>query len=114
MKKYQIAIIVVLIILGLYFFTQPTGLTTEEIAKCLSDSGAKMYGAYWCGHCNDQKEMFGEYWKLINYVECQGDGVQNEECKEAGITGYPTWIFGDGERISGARPISNLASIAGC
>ena len=32
---------------------------SREVAKHLKESGAKMYGAFWCSHCEDQKETFG-------------------------------------------------------
>src|SRR3989344_3569664 len=35
----------------------------DPFAQCLTDNGAKMFGAYWCPHCSDQKKMFGSSWK---------------------------------------------------
>ena len=32
----------------------------DAFARCLKDRQVKMYGAYWCPHCAEQKEMFGE------------------------------------------------------
>ncbi len=40
------------------------------LAKHLSASGAKFYGAYWCPHCADQKAMFGQAAALLPYIEC--------------------------------------------
>eukprot|EP00959_Pyramimonas_sp_CCMP1952_P044883 937635-Pyramimonas_sp.AAC.2 len=41
------------------------------LAKHLKQTGAKMYGAFWCSHCLDQKLMFGaEGAKEMPYVEC--------------------------------------------
>ncbi len=87
---------------------------TVELAKCITDSGARMFGAEWCGHCKDQKEMFGEHWKHINYIECDSPSGQAPACALAGIEGYPTWEFGDGSRQGGAIPLSNLAELTGC
>lgn len=45
---------------------------------------AKMYGAFWCSHCYDQKQAFGkEAYARINYIECAPDGVnsQTKLCK---------------------------------
>lgn len=85
--------------------------TTAALAQCLTDSGAKFYGAYWCPHCNDQKAMFADAVKDIPYVECEENAA---ECQAAGITGYPTWIFADGTVAQGAQPLERLASLSGC
>ena len=85
-------------------------------AKCLTESGAKMYGAFWCSHCKDQKESFGSSWEKINYVECSlPDGQsQTQICIQEGITGYPTWEFGDGNRLSGRLSFEKLSEMSGC
>ncbi len=47
----------------------------EQLAKRLNDAGAKMYGAFWCSHCHEQKEAFGsQAMKDFPYVECYPDG----------------------------------------
>ncbi len=38
----------------------------------------------------------------------------SEVCQDAGIEGYPTWVFSDGTRLSGDRELSELAEVAGC
>lgn len=83
----------------------------DQFAKCLSDQGAIMYGAYWCSHCQNQKRLFGQSFELVNYVECTQD-VAN--CEAAGITGYPTWIFADGSRIEGEASFAQLAERTQC
>ena len=38
-----------------------------------------MYGAFWCSHCYDQKQTFGqEAYRRIRYVECAPDGVDSQ------------------------------------
>jgi hypothetical protein len=89
-------------------------VSLESFARSLTESGAKMYGAYWCGHCNSQKKMFGDAWQFIDYVECsEQDGSQSDQCAEAGIKAYPTWEFGDGTRLSGALSFETLAEGSG-
>ncbi|MEM4166489.1 MAG: hypothetical protein QW153_01170 [Candidatus Bilamarchaeaceae archaeon] len=86
----------------------------EEFAKCLTEKGAVLYGAYWCPHCRNQKELFGESIKYIKYVECQApNGGQTEECTKAGIDAYPTWII-NGKKYLGEKKLSELASLTGC
>ena len=83
----------------------------SEFATCLSENGAEMYGAYWCGHCKDQKEMFGTAFDNVNYIECT---VDQDRCEAAGIKGYPTWKFADGTALPGAQQFSTLAKKTGC
>ena len=90
--------------------------TLDGFAQCLKAKGAKMYGAWWCPHCAEQKEMFGFAFQYVNYVECSPEGqrTMNETCKQAGIKGYPTWQFADGSRAEGPQPLSALADKTGC
>jgi len=89
---------------------------TEEIAKCLGEKGAKMYGAVWCGHCNSQKKGFGDAWEYINYIECdpQTDKEGAIKCVEADLEGFPTWEFANGDRLLGRQNMEVLAEKAGC
>ena len=88
----------------------------NEFAQCITENGAKMYGAYWCSYCNSQKNMFDNSWEYIDYIECSlpNQGGQTQHCIEQGITGYPTWEFEDGTRLSGALSFGDLASKTGC
>lgn len=87
-----------------------------SLAKCLTDKGYKLYGAEWCGHCKDQKEMFGASVSLLNYIECSTpDGSsQTEVCDKAGIEVYPTWGLPNGELIKGVVTLKDLANQSGC
>ena len=87
-----------------------------DFAKCITNTGARLYGAYWCPHCQDQKEMFGNAWEYINYVECSTlSGVgQKEECNQAEIDSYPTWVFSNGQRVSGQLSFQQLSEYTGC
>lgn len=79
----------------------------DLLAKCLTEKGVKMYGAFWCGHCQNQKKAFGSSFQYINYQECTIDGKQNsfaQVCQDAGIEGYPTWIFPQGSEQIGSSP----------
>ena len=88
----------------------------DAFAQCLTANNVKMYGAFWCSHCNNQKKEFGESWKYVTYIECStpdGRG-QTPQCQTAGIQGYPTWEFGDGKRISGELSFEELALRSQC
>jgi len=88
----------------------------DSFAKCLNDNGAKMYGAFWCQHCQAQEKAFGSNWKFITYVECSTpDGTaQTPECAKAGIQSYPTWEFKNGGRQSGELSFDQLSQLSGC
>ncbi len=88
----------------------------DDLAKCLAAKNVKMYGAYWCVHCQNIKKAFGSSWQYIKYIECSlpGGKGQTQECNEAGIKGYPTWVFGDGEQLSGEVKLKQLAEKSGC
>ncbi len=88
----------------------------DDFAKCLTEKGVKMYGAYWCPHCQSQEKMFGGSWKYVDYIECSlpNRGGQTAACSKAGIEGYPTWELGNGERIEGEVPLRQLSERSGC
>ena len=88
----------------------------KTLAQCLTDQGFKLYGAFWCGHCKDQKDMFGAAASLLNYVECSTpDGNdQTEVCQQAGIESYPTWEFPDGTKTPGVITLKQLITASGC
>ena len=109
--------VVALVFAARFFGDGKAGATTiyDDFAQCLADSGAVFYGAYWCPHCNDQKDWMDNS-SNIPYVECStpdGRG-QIQECADEGITGYPTWKFSDGTEASGAIPLVELAEKTGC
>ncbi|GMY11143.1 thiol-disulfide oxidoreductase LTO1 [Fagus crenata] len=89
-----------------------------SLAKHLNSIGAKMYGAFWCSHCLEQKQMFGrEAAKLLDYVECFPDGYKKgtkmiKACTDAKIEGFPMWVI-NGEVLSGEQELSELAQASG-
>jgi hypothetical protein len=88
----------------------------DEFAQCLTESGAKMFGAFWCPHCIDQKNSFGKSWDKVNYIECSlpDKSGQTPFCRSEGIKGYPTWEFADGSRQSGFIQLESLSETTGC
>jgi glutaredoxin len=83
----------------------------DVFAKCLTQKGVVMYGAYWCPHCQRQKKLFGDSFQYVTYVECTKD---IKKCQEKKIEGYPTWIFKNGERIAGEATFEELAKKTSC
>lgn len=88
----------------------------ETLAKCLTEKGAKFYGASWCQYCKNQKKMFGEAVQYLPYVECSTEDGKGQlsVCKDNNITSYPTWVFADGSRESGEVPLQKLAEKTRC
>jgi len=93
-----------------------SGTAEIELAKHLTQTGAKMYSAYWCPHCYEQKQLFGkEAWAQVSSVECAADAKKNpqpEACTKAGIEGFPTWII-DGKLDPGVKKLSKLGELTG-
>jgi hypothetical protein len=103
---------------GIYYFVfyQKPVSTLDAFAKCLTAKGAKMYGAWWCPHCAEEKELFGNAFQYVNYVECSpaGERTQNDVCKQAAVKNYPTWQFADDSRMEGMQPLMTLRKKTGC
>jgi len=105
------AIIGVIAILVLFVFLQPSiEGKYDDFAKCLTNSGAKMYGTDRCSHCSDQKILFGSSFSHVNYINCD---YQRNECIAAGVDRYPTWIINNKVNL-GSQSLATLASLSGC
>ena len=99
---------IVIILICSFSTSEKADLT--NFAKCLTEKGIKMYGTGWCPHCKDQKEMFGDSFKFIDYTDCD----QNKDlCLIEEIGGYPTWKIDD-ESYPGTQSLDTLSIIAGC
>ncbi len=96
--------------------TTTSGESEIELAKYLTATGAKKYGAYWCPHCYEQKQLFGkEAFEEVTYIECSDSNnprVQTEACQQAKITSYPTWEI-EGEFYQGTQTLTKLAELSG-
>ena len=111
-------IVTVAVIAGLVTFLVIEGKKPgkyDDFAQCISDSGAKFYGAWWCPHCQAQKSLFGKSAKKLPYVECQTpDSKPTQQCNDLGIANYPTWIFADGTKETGEKTFTQLAEKTNC
>lgn len=100
---------------------KPPAVRTEStsaalaLARHLRSKGDRMYGAYWCSHCFNQRSMFGAAAAAsLDYVECAAGGAdaQPKVCATKQIEGYPTWEIG-GKFYSGERSLAELAQLSG-
>lgn len=88
------------------------------IGKRLQDKDAKMYGAYWCSHCNNQKQELGmevvKEKQMFTYVECDKEGLDSKynTCKamKDKVPGYPTWEI-DGQYFPGEKSLDELEKL---
>ena len=96
--------------------TSASGEAEVALAQHLTNIDAKMYGAYWCPHCHDQKQLFGKKaYTQIPYVECAPDGKNSQTalCQSVPeVTGFPTWEV-NGQFLSGSQSLEALAAASG-
>ncbi len=97
-----------------YAITTTSGPAEIALAKHLKSIDAKMYGAFWCSHCQEQKALFGkEAFNNVNYIECdpKGPKAQPQACVDAKIQSYPTWNV-KGTVTTGTKPLTELGKIS--
>jgi uncharacterized membrane protein/glutaredoxin len=85
------------------------------LAEHLTANGARIFTAWWCPHCHEQKELFGrQATAQLKVIECAPDGVdaQVELCKSRRIEGFPTWEI-NGKLTSGVKTLNQLADLSG-
>ena len=95
--------------------TTTSGAAEIALAKHLTSIGAKKYGAFWCPHCYEQKQLFGKKaFKEVNYIECarEGKNPQPQACTAAGIKSFPTWEI-NGKLHPGVQTPQELAKLSG-
>jgi len=94
--------------------TTRSGANEIALAKHLRKIGAKVYTAYWCPHCHDQKQSFGKQAvSQLEVIECDQRGVkpQRQLCTDKKIRAYPTWEIG-GKFYEGDRTLDELANLS--
>lgn len=96
--------------------TTTSGEAEVQLARHLTQVGAVMYAAWWCPHCHDQKQLFGqEAVQELTYVECDdaGQNPQPDLCRsKEEVRGFPTWEI-DGEFYAGTQTLGTLADLSG-
>lgn len=113
--------VLVAVALGLGIFISvknapPPNGTYDSFAKCIANTSTTFFGAFWCPHCHDQKNEFGDAAKYLPYVECSLPDAsgQTQVCIQNKIEGYPTWQFPDGSRVTGLQTLQTLSEKTGC
>jgi glutaredoxin len=87
----------------------------DALGRCMASKQVKMFGAYWCPHCADQKEILGKSYRFV-YEECgvPGSHAEQEECKAQGVKVFPTWRLPDGSLKPGVFSAQELSDKTGC
>ncbi|KIY92972.1 hypothetical protein MNEG_14991 [Monoraphidium neglectum] len=102
------------------------------LAERLRDSGAQMFGAFWCSHCFEQEQTFGKQAMAalqnsaspvtvsllaaaFPYVECFPDGWRRgvqlaPACAEVPVQAFPTWVIGN-QIIEGELDFDTITSL---
>jgi len=111
-------LLIVAVLGAAYYLDRRSEHKYDAFARCLGDRGVKMYGAWWCPHCQEQKEKFRASFEYAPYVECGVKGDlkgQNPVCKDDGIKHFPTWQFPPtGERVEKVLSLEELSDRTGC
>ena len=107
----------VLFLTGGYAASRP--ISAEQayaagLARHLTAEGVKMYGAYWCPACNNQKALFGPAAAMLPYILCDARSPigQPGGCVAAQIRAFPTWEI-KGQRYEGVLSLEQLAEMTG-
>jgi hypothetical protein len=93
--------------------TKSSSKRALELANRIEKLDGKMYGAYWCSHCYNQKQEFGkEAFEKIPYLECDKKGANSKSaiCRAQKIPGYPTWELA-GKLFPGEKSMQELEQL---
>jgi len=93
----------------------PPNGTYDAFAKCIANTSTTFYGAWWCPHCHEQKNEFGDAAQYLPYVECAAsDTSEKQSCVDLGIKNYPTWVFPDNTSSTGIQTLQTLSEKTNC
>lgn len=95
--------------------TTQSGPAEISLAEHLTKQGVIMYGAFWCPHCFEQKQLLGkEAFEKVKYIECDpaGKNPQTQACVDVGIRSFPSWKI-NGEILPGVKTPEELAQLTG-
>jgi len=111
-RKSAIFIIIIMLIIlaiALISYLKNNNSIDEETAKCIA-SKSRLYVSKTCSHCEQQKEILGNYSSYFKIIDCIDN---NEECRINNIIGIPTWII-NGKKDIGVKSLKELKSLADC
>ena len=85
-----------------------------QFAKNLAAGGAALYGAVWDAATTEQKDLFQDGATHLTFTDVTNlDRTDKPIVTELNITEKPTWIFTNGQRLTGVRSLSEIATASG-
>ncbi|MBD3328150.1 hypothetical protein GF340_02480 [Candidatus Peregrinibacteria bacterium] len=81
-----------------------------SFGQCLTANGFTMYGTDTCSSCKQQKQLLGEDFEQVHYVNCF---FSLDSCRKKEIKAYPTWEK-NGKLVVGIQTPTELAELSGC
>ncbi len=119
-KRIAIYAVLAVVVLGsAYYIDHRSQHKQDAFARCLTARGVKMYGAWWCPHCVEQKEKFAASFEYAPYVECGIKGDTQRAVAEFVRTKMSTNIRRGsfrrlGERVARVFTLQELSDRTGC
>jgi len=108
---FRAGVVLVIVVIALFFYMKSSDSAKyDNFAICLTENNVAMYGTNWCPHCQNQKKMFGDSFKYVDFKDCD----VNPECEEVGVKAYPTWAIKDTLLEAGVMPLESLSALTGC
>lgn len=102
-----IAIVIVVIIIIIYATSNQT--PEAKTAKCIGENSILIVSKT-CGHCANQKAMFGDNLKYLNMLSIDEDPSLLEKYD---LPGVPGWII-NRESYVGVQSIERLKELTSC
>jgi hypothetical protein len=110
-SRWRVAVVFVLVFVALILLFLPKSAAfNRTLGQCLTDKGVTMYGVDTCQNCQDQKQILGDDFAKVTYVNCDFDKAS---CDKKGITFYPIWSMGN-KVLLGTQTKKALSEFAGC
>jgi hypothetical protein len=106
------SLVMILIIVGVILiiaFAPQKNTIDNQTVLCISQNSI-VYTQAGCLHCQEQEDLFGNKWKLINYRDCK---IYPEICILEDIKSTPTWEI-NGEKYEGFQSLAQLKNLTGC
>lgn len=100
---------IVLILMLVFISGCNSSVIDQKTAECIA-SKSKIYIASGCFACAQQENIFGDYFKLLNAVDCK---IEPQKCVQANITAVPTWAYNE-KHYDGVHTIEELKEIMDC
>jgi len=115
-KKLKNYLVLVLLLIAIGIFSYTIYLRNkgpgqyDDLAKCLTEKGAIIYGNDFCQFTARQLNSFGKSERYLKYVKC---AANQQLCDSKDIRITPTWEI-SGKMYSGIQSFEKLAELTGC